>query len=137
MKSGKILIVDDDADLRLALSGLLAPLGEILEASDGMEALRALRERKPALMLLDVSMPGMDGVAVLKAALAENPTLTVLMVTGEADLSVARRALEAGARAYITKPFDPATICDEVARHAGIDRKPRNEGFERPWRVRP
>lgn len=136
MSPRKILIVDDDDDLRTVLRGLLSPLGTILEASNGVAALRLLKAEKPGVALLDVSMPEMDGLAVLRGALEIDPKLVVVMLTGEMDLHVAKRALEAGARAYITKPFDPNTIYADIARHAGLDADAGGGSAGRPWRVK-
>lgn len=127
----KILIVDDDADMRLTLRGVLEPVADVVEAASGPEALRVLSREKPALMFLDVTMPGADGLLVLEWARAASPRLIVVMVTGETDLSVARRALERGARSYITKPFDPAALRAEVARLTGAP----PPDSEPPWRV--
>jgi DNA-binding NtrC family response regulator len=132
----RILIVDDDAELRGLLRGLLAPLGEIFEAGDGPDALRAVRAEKPQLMLLDVALPGMDGLAVLEDALSIDPKLTVVMLTGDADLHVARRALEGGAREYITKPFDPKTLIGEVSRLLAAAERDEQSRGDRPWRTR-
>jgi FixJ family two-component response regulator len=67
-------------------------------------------------MLLDVSMPEMGGLAVLEAARALDPRLAVVMLTGESDLGVARKALDLGARSFITKPFDVEVVLDELRR---------------------
>lgn len=130
-----MLIVDDDADIRRVLRGLLSPMGTVIEASSGAEALALVRDEKPPLMLLDVSMPAMDGLTVLTDALSIDPKLIVVMLTGEMDLNTARRALEAGARAYVTKPFDPSTLCSDVRRLAGLDAA-GDDSPGRPWRVR-
>lgn len=131
----KLLVVDDDEDLRKVLRRILAPFSEVLEAANGLDALRLVREARPRLMLLDVSMPGMDGLTVLGDALSIDPKLTVVMLTGDLDLHVARRALEGGACAYITKPFEPTALENEIRRQidASCGDKKKNGG--RPWRV--
>jgi DNA-binding NtrC family response regulator len=132
----KILIVDDDADLRQILAAALAPLGETSTASDGADALRQLRQTPARLMLLDVAMPGMGGLEALSAALAAQPNLIVVMLTAEADIAVAERALSAGARTYITKPFEQDEVVGEVRRllaeAPGGGASPTEY---RPWRV--
>jgi DNA-binding NtrC family response regulator len=130
---GKILIVDDDADLRSVLRQILEDMGEVIEASNGPEALALLKREKPLLMLLDVSMPGMGGLAVLEAARQIEPMLPIVMLTGEPDLKIAKDALEGGAASYVTKPFDADVLLAEVSRLTGA------EGDDRstlPWRVR-
>lgn len=136
MSERTILIVDDDDDMRFVLRGLLEPLGRILDASNGPDALKLVKAERPALMLLDVSLPGMDGLAVLAEALKLNPKLPTVMLTGDTDVHMAKRALDAGARAYITKPFEPATMCAEIKRLAGLDDEPERTNPGRPWRVR-
>jgi two-component system KDP operon response regulator KdpE len=132
----KILIVDDDADMRRVVRGILEPLGQILEASNGKDALRAIVADMPELMLLDVGMPEMDGYDVLKAAHFLNPALPILMLTGETDLSMAKSALDDGARAYVTKPFDAVALRDEVRRLVvGAEGVGAASGG-RPWSVR-
>ena len=113
---GKILIVDDDPDIRLILRAALAPVGPLLEASNGKEALRLIRKEKPHLVLLDVVMPEMDGIEVLKAARLVDPHIVFVMLTGQSDVGQAKRALDAGARAYVTKPFDEIYLRNEVRR---------------------
>jgi DNA-binding response OmpR family regulator len=112
---------------------MLEPIAQVCEAADGEAALRLLRREKPDLMFLDVTMPGLGGLAVLRRALHQAPHLAVVMLTGELDLRVARDALDRGARAYITKPFDSETLIAEVERLIGA--AARGPG-EPPWRVR-
>jgi DNA-binding response OmpR family regulator len=132
----KILIVDDDADMRRVVRGILEPLGEILEASNGKDGLRLIATERPALMLLDVAMPDLGGLDILKAARFLDPGLTIVMLTGETGLESAKRALDDGASAYITKPFDADVLRDEIRRLIlgveGVDAA--SEG--RPWSVR-
>ena len=130
----KIMVVDDEEDLRRILRGILEPFGQVCEAADGEEALRLLRREKPALMFLDVAMPGLDGLTVLRRALSALPSLAVVMLTGELDLRVARAALEVGARAYITKPFSPEAVSAEALRMAEGGPVARSPD-EPPWRV--
>jgi two-component system phosphate regulon response regulator PhoB len=113
----KILIADDQDGMRRLLRTMLAGVPyEILEAGDGNEALEvALRER-PALVLLDLRMPGLDGLEVcrrLRAVPALRGT-AVVMLTAERGPDVQRRAEEIGADAYLTKPFSPLEVCDLV-----------------------
>ncbi|NNN06279.1 MAG: response regulator [Elusimicrobia bacterium] len=127
-----ILVADDDPDIRRVLRGLLEPFAEIVEAADGAQALERLRSVKPRLLLLDVVMPELSGIAVLQAARELIPSLPVLMLTGESDLAMAQLALESGALAYITKPFEPERLLDEVRRLLDPSAPPSS----RPWRVR-
>ncbi len=130
----KILLVDDDSDLRQSIRCALEPLCEVLEASNGPEALEIIRTERPRALLLDVAMPEMGGIAVLRAAHALCPAMAVIMLTGEMDLEVAREALECGARSYVTKPFEVELLRAEVKRllepGGPDDRVP-----ELPWRI--
>ncbi len=131
--AAKILIVDDDADLRRALAIVLRSLFTVLEASGGLEALALLKEERPSLVLLDVSMPGMSGLEVLAAAKDAHPGLVVVMLTSRKDVELAIRALNLGAVEYVTKPFDADYIRAEIARLIG----PPGSSSGRPWRTRP
>jgi DNA-binding NtrC family response regulator len=129
----RILIVDDDADLRSSLVHVLSSSFGVLEAANGEEALYILKLEHPPLMLLDVSMPGMSGLEVLEAAKALNPALIVVMLTSQQDIDIAARALNLGASEYITKPFDADYIRAEVTRLTGKPDKPN----DKPWKVLP
>lgn len=136
----KILIVDDDPDMLTVLRWALSSIGDVLEACEGRAALRLVSEAKPRLILLDVAMPGMGGIEVLKAARLIDPTAIVVMLTGLCDIAVAKEALDCGARAYVTKPFDDAYLRAEVKRLLEAAKKKPAADAEaesgRPWRVR-
>lgn len=134
----KILLVDDDPDIRLILRAALASIGDLLEAANGADALRLIRDEKPSLILLDLVMPEMDGIETLKQARLIQPSLLVVMLTGQADVAMAKRALDAGARAYVTKPFDEVYLRAEIRRLLEGDAPSDPEDASgRPWRVRP
>jgi DNA-binding NtrC family response regulator len=131
----KILVVDDDPAARRILVLLLQTTGTVLEASNGKEALRIIEAERPRLMVLDMTMPGMSGLEVLKAAGDAVAAMTVLVLTGKDDIESAKQALELGAAEYITKPFDCALLKDKVRRCVEVvpedDRKSRGL----PWRT--
>ncbi|MFC1492235.1 response regulator [Nitrospinota bacterium] len=103
----RILIVDDEQDLLDELSEVLAEHGyEIDTALSGPEALQKLETFQPHIMLLDIAMPGMDGLETLERAKEVDPDLGVIMVTAIDEEHMARRAIGLGAFDYITKPFD-------------------------------
>ena len=131
----KILVVDDDADLRQMMLCALDPLAEVSEASNGPDALRKIKSQWPKLMLLDVSMPEMSGIEVLQAARAIAPAMVIVMLTGESDLAVAKKALDLGAKTYITKPFDVGVVFDEVRRLLESLSPDGGAAPYRPWRV--
>jgi two-component system nitrogen regulation response regulator NtrX len=107
MSAGKVLVVDDELEVRLVLADFLASRGyEVTQAQSGAEALRLLDRTQPDVVLLDVFMPGIDGMETLRRIVAAHPSLPVIMVTGNVDVEVTRKALEMGAADYVPKPFD-------------------------------
>jgi DNA-binding response OmpR family regulator len=101
----RILVVDDDDDIRGLLSELLARAGfDVDEALDGRAALRRLYEAPPALVLLDVSMPGIDGYQTLER-IRDLSDVPVIMLTARAEELEKVRGLASGADDYVAKPF--------------------------------
>lgn len=102
-----ILIVDDEADVRRFLGEFLEEQGYTVSlAADGQEALKRVAEDPPRIVLLDIRMPGMDGIEILKRIKASNPELGVIMITAVLEEETGRKALRLGADDYITKPLD-------------------------------
>src|SRR5215510_1409971 len=102
-----ILIVDDEPQIRRILSVLLSDNGfEVAEAESGEQALELAQEFRPDIALLDVNMPGMDGLALLRALLKIHSNLDCIMMTGYATIRSAVEAMKSGAFDYIAKPFD-------------------------------
>lgn len=107
MSLGKVLVVDDEPEVRCLLEEFLGGRGyEVVLAADGLEALAAVDAEKPDLVLLDVAMPGMDGVEALKQMATADPSVHVIMVTANADIGVISKLLALGAVDYIPKPMD-------------------------------
>jgi CheY-like chemotaxis protein len=107
MSAGKILVVDDEPEVRLVLTEFLESRGyEVKAVSSGSEALTIVDEVKPHVVLLDVTMPEMDGMETLKRLAALKPGLPIIMVTANADVDVTSKLLAMGAADYIPKPFD-------------------------------
>lgn len=133
--TNKILVVDDDPAARKILTRLLHANGRIFEAASGAEALRLIEAERPRLMLLDMVMPGMSGLDVLKARQTSAAAMVILVVTGQADIELAKQALEFGAMEYITKPFDLPRLKDKVTRclAAAPEDKRKDDGL--PWRT--
>ena len=103
----RILIVDDEEEVLVLLSKELRDRDyEVDTALSGEEALEKIKENRPHLMLLDIRMPGMDGVETLKKAREIDPRLAVVMVTAVAEEDIAKDAIKMGAHDYITKPID-------------------------------
>jgi two-component system response regulator (stage 0 sporulation protein F) len=107
MALGRILVVDDEAPVREVLTEYFATEGYAVEAAtSGLEALSAVRGGRADLVLLDVRMPGLDGVQVLRRIRELTDSVPVIMVTANEDASLARETLMLGAFDYVAKPFD-------------------------------
>ena len=107
MALGRILVVDDEAPVREVLTEYFATEGYAVEAAtNGLEALSAVRGGRADLVLLDVRMPGLDGVQVLRRIRELTDSVPVIMVTANEDATLARETLMLGAFDYVAKPFD-------------------------------
>jgi DNA-binding response OmpR family regulator len=133
--SDKILVVDDDPAVRKMLTVLLETIAVVLLASTGEEGLRLVAAERPRLMLLDVVMPGMNGIETLAAARAAAPAMTVIMLTGQNDLELAMRALKLGAAEYVTKPFDLVQLKEKVTRSFAAPAVDERSKRGLPWRI--
>ena len=103
----KILVVDDEPQAVELLEEFLTAKGyTVVGASGGEEALRRLKEERPHLMLLDIRMPVMDGLEVLRRAREIDREVGIIMVTAVSEENTGREALRMGAYDYITKPLD-------------------------------
>ncbi len=102
-----ILVVDDDADIRSTLQMLLRYEGyEVRVAEDGQTALKSLEEKTAALVLLDIKMPGRDGLEILPEILSRHPQTQVVMISGHGDIQTAVEAIKKGAMDFLEKPLD-------------------------------
>jgi CheY-like chemotaxis protein len=107
MSKGKILVVDDEILVLELLADFLESRGyQVATAANGREAVAAVAQAVPDLVLMDVSMPEMDGEEALRQIVASRPGLPVMMVTANADATVTSRLLGLGAVDYVPKPFD-------------------------------
>jgi putative two-component system response regulator len=113
---GSILIVDDELGPRESLRFILKPHYETFTAGSGQEALQLLQERDFDLVTLDLNMPGLPGLDVLKAIRDLKPEAEVVIITGYGSLPNAQEAIRHGAGNFISKPFDAAEIVTIVAK---------------------
>ena len=119
----KILVCDDDPNIRNIIDfGLQAEGFQVLAAADGAEALELARREAPDLVILDVMMPGSDGVEVCAALKQDEATrhLPVLLLTARTGKQDRDRGLAAGADDYITKPFSPGRLVEKVQSVLGV-----------------
>ncbi len=106
-----ILVVDDEKDFCTLLSDSLSQEGyRVLTANNGRTALRLVKKEKPDLVLLDIKMPGMDGIEVCKRIKRVKKETAVIMLTAYGILETARRAMKLGAYDYVTKPVDHSLL---------------------------
>lgn len=122
------LIADDDPDILMLISLTLERDGyEVVTATDGLAAFRAALDRVPHLVVLDLMMPGIDGCEVTRRLRAEKTTrnVPIMIVTAFAEDSQAAMALEAGADAYMKKPFSPRELLAKTASLL-LERRPRS-----------
>lgn len=113
-----VLVVEDDEDIlalvtkRLRLDGY-----EVVEARDGEEALELARERQPTIAVLDLGLPGIDGLEVLRRIRADDELngMLVVLLTAPAQEADVRRGFDAGADAYVRKPFSPTKLSESVS----------------------
>ena len=113
---GTILVVDDEVGPRESLRMILKPLYEVHTVSGGEEALRFIQNKDIDVVTLDISMPGLSGIDVLKEIKKVRPNTEVIVITGYGTLSNAKEAIRLGAGDLISKPFDVAEIISIVTK---------------------
>lgn len=117
MKKEKIIVVDDEENIRQTLKGILIDEGySVLTASGGEEALRMIQTEAPYLILLDIWMPGIDGIQTLKILKNVDPEIEVVMMTGHGAIDTAVKATKFGAFDFIEKPFTIDFLLATVAK---------------------
>lgn len=116
-EKGRILVVDDDADFRAILNHFLTRAGYHVDQADGgLEGLKRFDERPPDLVLLDLSMPDIDGLEVCRRlrATEKGRSTPVLMLTVRSQLASVSEGLEAGVNDYVLKPFEPKDLLRRI-----------------------
>lgn len=107
MKDKKVLIVDDQNGIRILLMEVFNSEGyTTMQAPNGKVALEIVRNEAPDLVLLDMKIPGMDGLEILKHIKEINPDIKVIMMTAYGELDMIKQATDLGALMHFTKPFD-------------------------------
>lgn len=101
----RILVVDDDEKIAALLAEFFRDHYDVEVAMNGIDGLGAVQHRRPDVVLLDINMPGLDGLTVLKRIKRLDERLPVIMVTGNSEIAAAEDALKSGAFAYLPKPF--------------------------------
>ncbi|BFH10519.1 response regulator [Paenibacillus dendritiformis] len=107
MEKKKVLIVDDQNGIRVLLMEVFSSEGySTYQASNGKVALNIVREESPDIVLLDMKIPGMDGLEILKQIKKMEPQMKVIMMTAYGELDMIKEATDLGAIMHFTKPFD-------------------------------
>jgi two-component system chemotaxis response regulator CheY len=116
----KILVVDDAAFMRMRCSKLLTDNGyDVVEAENGLDAIAKYKETKPDAVLLDITMPEMDGLTALKEIRKVDPEAKVAMVTAMGQQSMIMDAIKSGAKDFVVKPFQPDRVLAAVKKLIG------------------
>ncbi len=106
-----VLVVDDSSFMRMRCVATVKELGyETVEAGDGAEAIQAYKDQKPAAVLMDITMPGMDGLQALKEIMEFDSDAKVAMVTAMGQQSMVMEAMKSGAKDFVVKPFEPDRV---------------------------
>ena len=123
-----VLVVDDNADLREYVSGLLARDYEVTNAADGLEALEAIRTRTPDLVVSDVMMPRLDGLGLVRELRADptSASLPIILLSARAGEDSAIVGLDVGADDYLMKPFSAPELLARVRTHVQLARVRRD-----------
>ena len=126
----KVLVVDDEARVVQSIAGVLEDEGfRVITTGSGAEAIELFEKETPDVTLLDIWMPGMDGIEVLKRLKAISPDCLVIMISGHATISTAMAAVKFGAFDFIEKPLSLDLLLMTI--HRAMDR-PKEEG-QGPW----
>ncbi len=114
MKHPCIMVVDDDKDIRRMVSRALELEGfDVAVAGDGNSALTLLEERMPKLVILDITMPGLDGYSVIES-IREHYNIPIIMLTARTETASLKKALNLGADDYVKKPFSTKILIARV-----------------------
>lgn len=115
LEKQRVLIVDDQNGIRLLLQEVFSSEGYVTQqASNGKIALELVRNNRPDLVLLDMKIPGMDGLEILKHIKSIDSSIKVIMMTAYGELDMIKRATDLGAVKHFTKPFDIDELRMEV-----------------------
>jgi len=117
----KILIADDAAFMRMMLKDILVKNGyEVIgEAVNGSDAVEKYNQLKPDLVTMDITMPLCDGIAALKQIMSINPTAKVIMCSAMGQQAMVIESIQAGAKDFIVKPFQPQRVIEAIKKLLG------------------
>ena len=116
-----ILICDDAAFMRMMIKDILTKNGYnvVGEAENGVKAIEMYKETKPDLVLMDITMPEMDGIGALKGIRSEDPNANVIMCSAMGQQAMVIEAIQSGAKDFIVKPFQAERVLEAVKKVVG------------------
>jgi len=115
MKPLEVLVIDDESVICDACEMVLAEKGHsVAKSTNGTDGLRAIRQQTYDIVLLDMKLPDMDGMQILKTVLEEKPDLCIIVMTGYSSISNAVEAIKQGADNYLAKPFTDDELIEAV-----------------------
>lgn len=116
-----ILICDDAAFMRMMIKDILTKNGYTVagEAENGLKAVEKYNELKPDLVLMDITMPEMDGIQALKKIKEEDPSATIIMCSAMGQQAMVIESIQSGAKDFIVKPFDKDRVLEAVKKAVG------------------
>jgi two-component system chemotaxis response regulator CheY len=119
--ANRILVVDDAAFMRMMIRDILTKNGYDVcgEANDGAQAIEKFKEVKPDLVTMDITMPEMDGIAALKEIKKIDPNAKVVMCSAMGQQAMVIDAIQAGAKDFIVKPFQPDRVIEAIKKTLG------------------
>lgn len=120
----KILIVDDQFGIRILLNEVLQKEGYMtFQAANGVQALEIAKNNRPDLVLLDMKIPGMDGIEILKRMKEHDSSIAVIIMTAYGELDMIQQANDLGAITHFAKPFDIDDIRNAVKKYLPLEMK--------------
>lgn len=117
----RVLVVDDAAFMRMMIKDILKKGGyEVVgEAEDGMRAIEKFRELNPDLVTMDITMPDMDGITAVREIRSINPKANIIMCSAMGQQAMVIDAIQAGAKDFVVKPFQPDRVLEAVRKVLG------------------
>jgi two-component system chemotaxis response regulator CheY len=115
MSGKRVLVVDDAVVMRMMIKNILTKEGyEVVEAQSGIDAVEKYRAVKPDIVTMDMVMPDMDGISAVRQIIAEDPSAKIVMCSSMGQQQLVVEAVQAGAKSFITKPFQPPKILETI-----------------------
>jgi two-component system chemotaxis response regulator CheY len=111
----RALVVDDTAIMRVIVSRILREAQyDVIEASNGADAIKSFFHDKPDIVLMDLNMDGIDGTAAIRGILQINPAARIVVCSATSDAHIVLNLLKLGAKGYVTKPFTPEKLLNAI-----------------------